>query len=409
MILLTSVNSSQKSNHHRESAIQALKAVLARRDLGFHQVVDRPDLWESCAKRSEEVRRVFKRLVVLGIGGSSLGGRTIQSALGRGLTNEVQFFENVDAVEFWRRVELLGGDLSDLHWAIISKSGSTLETLSQANLISEYLGSRGLSLARQCTVISEKKTNSLMSWAKSHDVPTLEVPLDVGGRFSVLTPVGIFPAEFMGLPGRGFQKGAQWALQQTELVAQLVSESLSSFDRGEAMTLFWTYCDGLQTLGLWFQQLWAESLGQAKTRDGKVAPRASTPLPLVGANDQHSILQQVMDGPRDKHVWFLRNRQSESWGPRVQKSIFSGLEFIEGKGMGEIFGAEARATAKALEQVGVSSLTLEIERLDAPTMGALFMTLQLVVASLGEVLNINAFDQPGVELGKRLAKGYLST
>jgi glucose-6-phosphate isomerase len=385
----------------------AFRAVLGRTDLGFHQLCERSALWESSVKRAEEVLRVSKRLVVLGIGGSSLGGRVIQSALARGSEARLMFFENVDAVEFWRRVEALG-DLHDVHWVFISKSGSTLETLSQANLLNEYLLGQKIELHRHATVISELKVNPLTTWARTHQIPILEVPEDVGGRFSVLTPVGMFPAEFLKIPSSGFRQGASWALKQEQLVAEIVAASMASFSREEWITLFWTYTDSLQTLGLWFQQLWAESLAQAKTRTGKIAPRASTPIPLVGANDQHSVLQQVMEGARDKFVWFVRSQTSENWGPKIQNPIFENLSYLKGKGLGEILAAEAKATATALQEAGVHSQTLYLERVDAPTLGALFMLLELVTATAGEILDVNAFGQPGVELGKSLAKKYLS-
>lgn len=385
----------------------AFKTVLARKDLGFHQLTERSLLWEQTTKRAEEVLRVSKRLVVLGIGGSSLGGRVIQSALARGTESKLMFFENVDAIEFWRRVESLG-DLSDVHWVFTSKSGSTLETLSQANLLNEYLAGQNIELHRHATVISELKVNPLTSWARAHQIPILEVPEDVGGRFSVLTPVGMFPAEFLKIPSSGFRQGAAWALKQEQLVAEIVAASLSSFSREEWITLFWTYTDSLQTMGLWFQQLWAESLAQAKTRTGKPAPRASTPIPLVGANDQHSVLQQVMEGARDKFVWFIRSDSSENWGPKIQNPLFESLSYLKGKGLGEVLAAEAKATAAALKEAGVHSQTLRVERVDAPTLGAMFMLLELVTATAGEILDVNAFGQPGVELGKSLAKKYLS-
>jgi glucose-6-phosphate isomerase len=183
----------------------------------------------------------------------------------------------------------------------------------------------------------------------------------------------------------------------------LTAQSLKSFEREEWITLFWVYCNRLFTWGLWVQQLWAESLAKKKNRQGQEAPRASTPIALVGANDQHSVLQQVAEGARDKFIWFMRVRESETAGPVLKKSQFANQTYLEGKSLGALLSAESQATMKALQQNQVQSLCLEVDRLDEATMGALFMILELVVGALGEAFDINAFDQPGVELGKRLA------
>jgi len=217
----------------------------------------------------------------------------------------------------------------------------------------------------------------------------------------------MFPAAFYGLDTARLRSGAAWALEQDELVERLAAQSLASFKREEWITLFWSYADGLRDFGLWAQQLWAESLGKKSDRQGGRAPRASTPLPAVGSSDQHSILQQVVEGARDKFLWFIRVDRSERAGPALERNLFDGQALMRGKGMGRLFGAMAEATRSALEREGVPSLTLRTERLDEESLGALFMILQLTVGAIGEAMDINAFDQPGVELGKRLARRLL--
>ena len=251
-----------------------------------------------------------------------------------------------------------------------------------------------------------------MRWARKEGVPSLEIPKDVGGRFSVLTPVGILPAAFYGLDVSALREGAAWALNQDDLIAQLTAQSLLSFKRDEWVTLFWAYADGLRDFGLWTQQLWAESLGKAKNRKGGEAPRASTPIPAIGSSDQHSILQQVMEGARDKFLWFLRVEASETnsteGGVTLERNLFDCQALMNGKTMGDLFGAMASATQSALEKQGVQSLTLTTQELNERSIGALFMILELVIGALGEALDINAFDQPGVEAGKILARKILS-
>lgn len=391
-----------------ELARKSVKALKARQDLGFMKLPERSDLWSTSESRGRDLRRTSHRLVVLGMGGSSLGGRALLQALQKwDQAHEVEFLDNVDADRFWKWLKNKK-NLQETHFVIVSKSGNTIETLTMAELVDQHLRASGYKkLSASSTVISENEDNPLMRWARKEGVPSLEIPKDVGGRFSVLSPVGLLPAAYYGLDLSEIQEGAAWALQQDELIARLTAQTLKSFDRGEWITQFWAYSDGLREFGLWTQQLWAESLGKAQNRKGAAAPRASTPMAATGSSDQHSILQQVMEGARDKFVWFLRVAQSENDQAKIEKTLFDCQTLMNGKSMGQLFGAMATATREALAKEGVQSVTLTAEELNEKSIGALFMILELVVGSLGEALDINAFDQPGVELGKKLARGIL--
>jgi glucose-6-phosphate isomerase len=391
------------------TARTAYDRLKGRQDLGFVNLPERSSLWTSADARAKEIRKNSHGLIVLGMGGSSLGGRAFLQALTNwNATHQVQFLDNVDADRFfnWLRSR---NELQDYHWVIVSKSGNTIETLTMAECIDQHLRTSGFKrLSASSTVISESADNPLMRWARKEGVPALEIPKDVGGRFSVLSPVGLLPAAFYGIDLNAVREGARWAMTQSELICQLTAQSLMSFERSEWITLFWAYADGLRDFGLWTQQLWAESLGKAKNNQNQPAPRASTPIPCVGSSDQHSILQQVMEGYRDKFAWFFRVTESEKAGIPIERSLFDCQGLMHDKTMGQLFGAMASATISALEKQGVQSLTLTTERLDEKSVGALFMILELVVGTIGEALNINAFDQPGVELGKRLARDILT-
>lgn len=390
-------------------AQRSLIALKGRTDLGFMRLPDRSDLWATSEARGREIRKNAHCLAVLGMGGSSLGGRALLHALKKwNATHNVEFIDNVDSQRFWSWLKSRR-DLQDTHWVIVSKSGNTIETLTMAEFVDQHLRYSGFKkLGSSSTVISEIDDNPLMRWARKEGVAALEIPKDVGGRFSVLSPVGLLPAAFYGLDLERLRAGAAWALDQDELIVRLTAQTLMSFDRSEWVTLFWAYADGLREFGLWTQQLWAESLGKAKNRNGDPAPRASTPIPAVGSSDQHSILQQVMEGSRDKFLWFMRVEQSESEGPELEKNLYDCQQLMHGKSMGQLFGAMATATRAALEKQGVQSLTLQTRELNEESMGALFMILELVVGAVGEAMDINAFDQPGVELGKKLAREILS-
>ncbi len=392
-----------------EKARTGVKALKARTDLGFLQLTERDELWTTSENRAREIRRNSLKLVVLGMGGSSLGGRAVFQALQNfSSTHELIFIDNVDSDRFWKWLKS-ETDFSSYHWVIISKSGNTIETLTMAESVDQHLRLGGHKrLATQCTVISEVDDNPLMRWAKKENVLTLEIPKDVGGRFSVLCPVGLLPAAFYNVDLEQMREGARWALKQDELIVELTAQTLMSWKRDEWVTLFWAYSDGLKDFGLWIQQLWAESLGKAKDREGGKAPEASTPIAAVGSSDQHSILQQVMEGRRDKFLWFFRVEEAETSGPKLERNLFDCQSLMLNKNMGDLFGAMATATRDALAENSVQSLTLQTKVLDAHAIGALFMLFELVVGALGETMNIDAFNQPGVEQGKLIARKILS-
>ncbi len=381
----------------------ALAALRLREDLGFMQL---PFGLEKIESRAAEIKKSSKEVVILGIGGSALGTRAILDALDT--KTAIHILDNVDSFSFFKSLDAL--DLKECHFLIISKSGQTIETLTQAEFVDQALLKRSLpGLSKVSTVISEFEKNPLTDWAKQENVPMLEIPKNVGGRFSVLTPVGLLPAAVAGLDIRKFSEGANWAKKQDQLITELSAQALMSFERGEWITLFWSYCDRLLSFGFWLQQLWAESLAKSNNRLKQKAPRASTPLPCKGSTDQHSILQQVMEGERDKFIYFFRVSESENSGPKIQKSLFhGGQESMNQKTMGQLFAAQAEAMRVSLAEAQVQSVTCQAEKLDEASLGALFMLFQYVIGTLGEVMNINAYDQPGVEAGKVATKKLLA-
>jgi glucose-6-phosphate isomerase len=257
------------------------------------------------------------------------------------------------------------------------------------------------------TVITQKKSSTLFDWATQNKIPVLEVPLDVGGRFSVLTPVGLFVASFAGLEIERFINGAKEVLRNKNSLLEFCSQIILSFEKKEWITVLWIYSQGLKTFGLWFQQLWAESLAKKTTLDLKPAPRVSTPMMMVGSNDQHSMLQQVMEGAKDKFVIFLRSDREENYGVKLSTELFPNYKFLVGESMGKIFKAQAVGTQQALNKEGVESMTIQLTKFDESEMGSLFFYFEMVTAMLGKYHNIDAYDQPGVELSKKLTLDQL--
>lgn len=345
-----------------------------------------------------------KFFFVVGIGGSSLGSQVLAEAF---QIKNIKFIDNVDATHFEMVLSQIE-NLSETGWLFISKSGNTIETLAGLDFISQHLASKNLELKKHCIVITEKKESDLYNWSKQNETLFFEVPLTVGGRFSVLTSVGLVPAILMNLNIEKIQTGALKAYQDQEILKILTQEALQSFKRNEWVSVLWSYSSRLKSFGFWWQQLWAESLAKKTDNNGHAAPRVSTPLPFVGATDQHSTLQQIMEGARDKMVFFLRANDAENSSVILNKSNFSETKLLQGKNFGALLKAEAEAIQQALTEVGVSNTTLQVNKIDEEGLGHLIMFFQLWVISLGQAMNINTFNQPGVELGKVMTKKNLT-
>ncbi|HPI39585.1 MAG TPA: glucose-6-phosphate isomerase [Pseudobdellovibrionaceae bacterium] len=402
-MIKTNLHFTEANPLHIEQCQKNLLSFFDRKEIGFPTLPERRGLWEESQKLGVQIAEKYKNLVLVGIGGSSLGVRVIAEVFRK--TN-MYFLDNVDADEFESLIQKV--DLNSTAWVFASKSGTTIETLCALEFIKQNYQQKNISFLDKAFVVTEKKPSSLYNWAIQNQLPILEVPLDVGGRFSVLSPIGMLPAAFMGLNVENFRKGAARALNSKKEIAEMMSASLKSFEREEWITLLWFYNSSLRSFGDWFVQLWAESLGKKEDRKGKLAPRASTPISAVGAVDQHSMLQQVMEGAKDKFVIFMRIASSEKGTMLLTDSIFPETQPLKGKSMGKLLAVEAEATQEALKEQGIHSMNLSLDQLNEETLGYLFMYFQLVVAGMGESLGLNAFDQPGVELGKRLAKAKLT-
>lgn len=369
--------------------------LLTRKEIGFPSLPSIDADWTAIHDRVRACAGT-KRLIVVGIGGSSLGTRVIYEAFADHSFCQMFFLESLDPLN-WRRLKSLGPEWHESHVLLVSKSGGTLETLAWI----EKLSSEKYLRLDHCTVISSPTPGALQEWAKANQVSVLSIPENVGGRFSVLTAVGMFPAGLMGLNIENFRKGAQWALEQPQLAAQLGAEALLSWERGQWITQMWTYLDSLGPFGQWWQQLWSESLAKRLDRSGSAAARVSTPMTCVGSRDQHSVLQQLMEGERDKHIFILR---VESLGEDVSfhPKQFPNQPYAPNPiSIGEILHREVEAFEISLAESRIEHCTMSVQDVSETSLGALFMLWQMAIGQLGEVLTINAFDQPGVESAKK--------
>jgi glucose-6-phosphate isomerase len=394
-----------KSDASLDQALQqAWSSVLKRPEVGFPRITQQDAAWSALEQRLDECRDV-RRVIVIGIGGSSLGTQVIQECFRNSSPVEVMFLES-PSPHVWTQLRNLGPDWFDNHLVIVSKSGTTLETLAWVERLAAQQPS-WLNTAN-CTVIASPGSGPLQTWAKENSVPVLWIPTDVGGRFSVLTAAGMFPAGLMGLSLHEFRDGAEWALERPQLAAQLGAQALASWGREEWITQMWTYSEAMKVFGEWWQQLWSESLGKRKDRSGQPAPRVSTPMACRGPRDQHSLVQQLIEGVSDKFIWVNRVRGVEEVDDEFMPSLFPSLAFHgRHSGLGDVMGAEAEAFIRSLAESKIPYAVVTLESLNEKTLGAYFMLWQMAIAMLGEHLKIDAFDQPGVELGKRYANEIL--
>lgn len=351
----------------------------------------------------------FKRVAVIGIGGSSLGSMALVRAVAPELieNRQILFFDNVDTKTFQRRLKQIDNFDSTM-WVVISKSGGTIETLATLDYLRQYLQNQhAFDVSKNCVVITETKKSPLYTWAKDNNCPTLSVPVPIGGRYSLLTSVGLLPAMAVGLDHESLMLGAQAALE-SEFPLRLAAQFIMSLRRHEHMTYFFHYNDDLSDWGQWTQQLWAESLGKRKTVAGDKAPKMSVPLAIRGATDQHSVLQQIAEGTFKKFVVFLKNKELTALGESLTTTCFESSPLV-GKTMGELLDAEAVGTSQSLSEAGIASITIETEKIDTRSMGFLFMTMELAVAICGRVFQIDPFDQPGVESSKVISRAILKS
>jgi glucose-6-phosphate isomerase len=344
-----------------------------------------------------------KHIVVLGIGGSSLGARAIYEFLlpSANYTKDLLFLETIDPLKINHCLKRV--DLNDTQFLVISKSGNTIETIS----IFKYLNSLVEINNTNCTIISESKSN-LTQFAKDNNIKSFDLAENVGGRFSVFSVVGLLPLAMVGVDidnllngckrvSKSFFDKAGYCNPILEKARFLV-ENKTRFHTN----VIFSYSSTLESFNKWYVQLWAESLGKVNingTRQGL------TPIGLVGPVDQHSFLQLIMEGVRDKTVTFIKinDLKDNSIIPANAESKFDilNLQYAENISFNELLNKQADATIQSIqEQDNIPCDVISIRTVDEFNIGSLMFTYQLLTSCIGAFLQINTYDQPGVEYGK---------
>ncbi|MFN4014278.1 MAG: glucose-6-phosphate isomerase [Reyranella sp.] len=358
----------------------------------------------------------FEHVIVLGTGGSSLGGQTLVALKDQGFgplegRPKLWFMDNVDPSTFTELAARLPLERTGL--IVISKSGTTAETLTQfLTLLPEFEATVGKDrLAEHVIAITEPSDNALGRIAARIGCPILDHDPKVGGRFSVLSLVGLLPAMIAGLDVGAVREGAASVLDpvlqasDARGLAPAIGAALSvglARERGIGTTVLMPYCDRLGYFGFWYRQLWAESLGKGGN--------GTTPVRAMGTVDQHSQLQLYLGGPADK-MFTVLILDTAGKGRPIAPAALGGdksLAYLENQSLGDLLLAEAEATAVTLVKNGRPTRIMRIATLDERVMGALMMHYMLETMFAAQLLGVDAFDQPAVEEGKILTRQYLA-
>lgn len=349
--------------------------------------------------------KMFKTLVVLGVGGSSLGANALSNLFIQ-KRKKVFFFDNIDPIHFKKKI--LDLNINKIGFVIISKSGNTPETLSQFLSLIEFYKSKSLNkiFLKNILVITEKKNNPLRKIAKKLNCKILDHIETIGGRYSVFSNVGLIPACFVGININKFCEGA---LEITSEIQKNIfkdhlfgAETLSYFELKKLtnINVMMTYSDSLYFFGKWYLQLWAESIGKKK--------KGATPLHAVGATDQHSQLQLFLDGPKDKFFTIITTNHKNT-GLKMNNEILknNNLDFLINRKMGDLMHAEQKATLDTLIKNKMPLREIYCEKIDEYTLGQLMAYFMSETIACCLLINVNPFDQPSIEQGKKLTRKYL--
>ena len=367
----------------------------------------------------QETEDDIENFVLLGIGGSALGPLALHQAINHAFYNELsrdkrkhpRFYvaDNIDPERLIYLFDII--DISKSLFNVVSKSGNTSETMSQFMIIKDLLEKKlGQEEAKNHIVCTtDSKNGNLIKIAQSEGYKTFYIPAGVGGRFSELSPVGLLPAAFCGIDIKELLAGAAFMDEicksepYKNIAAMFASINYLAMQRGKNISVMMPYADSLKYISDWYAQLWAESLGKAVDNNGKIINSGQTPVKAVGVTDQHSQVQLYNEGPYDKIIIFLtvEKYRKEIFVPKIFSDI-PALGFLGGVSHNQLIQAEQKATEFALTKQKRMNMTISLPQVNEFTLGQLFYMLEMATAFAGEFLNINAFNQPGVEEAKNV-------
>ncbi|HHT9113015.1 MAG TPA: glucose-6-phosphate isomerase [Candidatus Wunengus sp. YC65] len=409
-------------NDIKPVASEYVKNIKEERSAGKLQFLDLPydkKTVEEVLKTAAAIKGKFKNLVVVGIGGSALGNIAIHTALNhpfhnlladaeRDNTPRIFVLDNVDPDRFSGLMDIVTP--GETLFNFITKSGTTVETMSQFLIITRLLRNKlGKNYREHVVTTTDEKKGTLRTITKHEGFKSFTIPAGVGGRFSALTPVGLFSAAMSGVDINELLAGAASTdtacqsgnLWENPALMGAVLYFLSHTKKKKNIFITMPYSNALSGVSDWFCQLWAESLGKRFSLNKEIIHTGSTPVKAIGVVDQHSQLQLYMEGPYDKVITFwIIKRFSENVPIANGDTPESDLEYLKGHALNDLISAEFEGTRLALTEERRPNCTLALDELSAFTLGQVFYLYELQTAYAGKFYNVNAFDQPGVEAGK---------
>ena len=360
----------------------------------------------------------FDNILVLGIGGSALGGIAVTEALLKPYWNllsdeqrnglpKIFFLDNIDPDTIKGLLDVL--DLEKTLVNVITKSGSTAETMSQFMIVKDLLEKElGDNYRYNIVATTDKKTGILRQIAEQEGYKTFVVPDDVGGRFSVFSAVGLLPMALVGIDIDEVMNGIKdmdLALKNTDIHQNIAAQGaliqyLLDTKKGKNLSVMMPYSSRLKYVSDWYVQLWAESLGKEYNNAGEKVNVGPTPIKALGATDQHSQIQLYNEGPNNKVITFIRVENFDTTLEIPKIFEYTGIGYLGGKTINDLINAEADSTRVALADYSRPTMTITLERIDEYNVAQLLYMLEIQTAIAGELYNINTFNQPGVEQAK---------
>ena len=399
-------------------------------------VIDRPnrkwrelpyvsrELIEDIKATAGKIRENFESFIVVGIGGSALGAKALFTGLMHPRHNELpkekrnapKFYvtDNVDPDGLNAVLDVI--DIKKTAINVISKSGNTVETMSQFMMLAGKMQEAGIKdLKDRIVITTDVENGNLRKIVNEYGFKSYVVPAGVGGRFSVLSEVGLLPAAVLGLDIDALFKGAsdmdKLASDPDVFKNPAYMYALTHYaamKKGMTISLMMPYSDRLYNLALWYVQLWAESLGKKFNKAGKVVNVGQTPMAALGVTDQHSSVQLFTEGPYDKITTFIgvENNNTELEISDVDLNMFD-AEYLKGQSFNKLFASERDATEYAFKKENRASLRIRMDKVSEYNIAAVMYMLEVAVSAVGQLLLIDAFDQPGVEAGKIATFAYM--
>jgi len=350
------------------------------------------------------VYKSAKNIVVIGIGGSSLGTKAINSMLKHKYKNikNLIFLENPDPVTIFENLSEIKKENSI--FAVVSKSGGTVETISIFKTVLSFFD-MDLSQDRKRVIVISDEGSPLCKFADSYNIKAFTIPGNVGGRFSVLSAVGVVPLALSGYKVEDMLNGAKEFMEnffdtKEEHIALKAFFQVENYKK-YPMNILFSYADCLEDFTKWFVQLWAESLGKIDKNANNVG---LTPIGHIGSVDQHSFLQLIMQGPKDKTVTFIKikNFEQDIKIPDIELKNLTKSDYTAGYSFNDLINAECDATKESMTAQKIPVDIITLDKINESNIGALIMYFELLTSYAGALFDINTYDQPGVEFGKKI-------